>query len=356
MSTYPLQNFELERTEILQRYDILDKAEQFDTSQIARTIALVLKMPMVIVAVNERYRGWLRCAHGIDTSRYDALQNYCAHAHISSTPFVVKDVQKDGYVSDAEIAAGCHDIVFFAGAPLRDPHGKRLGTLCLLDTVKRDFSSEDLKVLESFAHLVSQDICLRSAGRYAVRDLISAEQERYALYDLAMSDPLTKALNRRAFFKLSEREVGRANRYGTNLATMMVDIDHFKRVNDTYGHAVGDEVLERLVRVFTDGTRDEDIVGRLGGEEFAILLPETDIQRALTVADRLRQAASALSFESPKGDFSITISIGLSEPTAGERDILAALERSDSALYAAKQNGRNRIEVNCLGPSLKAVI
>lgn len=354
MSTYPHQHFDLEKTEILQRYDILGKAEKFDTSQTARTISLVMKMPIVIVAVNERYRGWLRCTHGIEKSDFDAYQNYCAHAHISSSPFVVEDVRNDGYISDSDTDAGRSDVVFFAGAPLRDPHDKRLGTLCLLDTVKRDFKDEDLKILESFAELVSQDICLRSAGRYAVRDLIAAEEDRYALYDLAMSDPLTKALNRRAFFRLSEREVGRANRYNTHLATMMIDIDHFKQVNDTHGHAVGDEVLEQLVKVLTDGTRDEDIVGRLGGEEFAILLPETDIERAENVANRLREAAKALSFESEKGSFSITISIGLSEPAIGEKSILEALERSDKALYAAKRNGRNRVEVNCLPPPIKA--
>ena len=339
----------------MQRYGILRGNENFGADQAARTLSLVLETPMVLVALNERYRGWFRCANGVDDDRYDELQNYCAHAHLSSGVFVIEDVKNDGYFANAAGARNCEDIVFFAGAPLRDPQGKRLGTLCLMDTKRRPFGASDLEVLESFASLVSQDICLRSAGRYAVRDLIDAEQDRCALYDMAMSDPLTKALNRRAFFRFSEREVGRAVRYRSNLATLVIDIDHFKQVNDIHGHAIGDQVLGQLVTVLSDGTRDEDIIGRLGGEEFAMVLPETSVERAMDVADRLRQDVKALTFESEAGEFSITISVGISEPLYNEKDISAALERSDRALYDAKRNGRDRIEVSPIRKGIRAV-
>lgn len=298
-----------------------------------------------MAAVNERYRGWYRCAAGIEYDRFAALQDYCAHAHLAKDVFAVEDVRNDGYAANDAKALGCEDLVFFAGAPLRDPNGKRLGTLCLMDTKSRVLSTFKRQVLKSFAHLISEDICLRSAGRYAVNDLISAEKDLCKLYDMAMSDPLTKALNRRAFFRFTEREFKRAVRHGSNLAALMIDIDHFKQVNDVHGHAVGDQVLAQLAEVLSIGTRDEDIIGRLGGEEFAMVFPETTTDMALKIADRLREEVKALVFESAIGSFSISISVGVSKPLCNERDISSALNRSDKALYEAKRNGRDQVQI-----------
>lgn len=345
MITYPPPQFDQQKSEVLQRYDILSAAENFDSDQAACTLSLVLGVPIVIAAVNERYRGWFRCATGIENHRLSGLQNYCAHAHLSRHAFAVEDVRRDGYLADEAKASGFEDLVFFAGAPLNDPHGKRLGTLCLMDTKPRLLSKLELQILESFARLVSQDICLRSAGRYAVNDLIHAEEDRCTLYDMAMSDPLTKALNRRAFFRFTEREFRRAVRHGTSMAVLTIDIDHFKQVNDIHGHAVGDQVLAQLVEVLSSGTRDEDIIGRIGGEEFAMVFPETTVEKAVRLAERLREDVKALVFESAVGSFSISISVGVSEPLRNERDISFALKRSDTALYEAKRSGRDQVKV-----------
>ncbi len=356
MITYPPPRFEQQKTEVLQRYQILDGSEKYDADQTAHTAALVFGTSIVLAALNERYRNWYHCAHGVDAKDINRLEAFCAHANLSEGGFIVKDARMDAYFANDPAVTGSPRVVFFAGAPLRDPDGKRFGTLCLIDNKPHPFTKTDLDILESFATLVGQDICLRSAGRYAVRDLIDAEEDKCILYDLAMTDSLTSTLNRRAFFRFTEREVSRANRYKQELATLMVDIDHFKQVNDVHGHAVGDEVLTALIESISGSTRKEDLIGRLGGEEFAIVLPETGLEQAEIVANRMREAVKALTFKSSEGDFSITISIGISEPMDSDTDILPALERADKALYQAKRNGRDRVELAPFEWQLKAAV
>ena len=343
MITYPPPSFEHQKAEILQRYAILNGSRAFDASQSARTAASVFKVPIVIAALNKRYRDWFRSAHGVSDDDFDTLQDFCARAQLAPGPFIVEDARNEEYFADSPAVDDSPGVVFFAGSPLRNPEGKRFGTLCLIDTKLHPFGPDDLKILESFAELVSQQICIRSAGRYALRDLIATEQDKCSLYELAVKDPLTRALNRRAFFHFSEREVLRANRHGLDLSTMMIDIDHFKQVNDVHGHAIGDKVLSGLIKTVTDSIRTEDLVGRLGGEEFALVLPETSPDEARILAERLRHRVSRTPFRTEKGDIHITVSIGISEPKDSDTDIVQSLKRSDMALYEAKRQGRNRV-------------
>ena len=344
MLTYPPPRFEQQKSEVLQRYRILKSEDVHDASHIARTASLALSAPIVIAALNERYRPWYRAAHGVSGSDFDSLQEFCAYANLSDDAFAVADARLEPYFAREPAVIGAPNVVFFAGAPLSDPDGKRFGTLCLIDNKPRILSPPEIELLKSMAHIVSQDICVHSAGRYAVQDLINAEEERCALYDLAVTDPLTKALNRRAFFRFAEREVQRAHRHQHPLSVLMFDIDHFKKVNDVHGHAAGDDVIVRLSRLVTECVREADLLGRLGGEEFGLILPETGIDAAVSLANRLREAVKDLRFRSSEGTFNVTISLGVSQPENAEIDILPALERADKALYRAKRFGRDRVE------------
>jgi len=344
MITYPMPGFEQQKNEVLQRFHILSETNVTDTNQTARMAALAFDMPMVMVSLNQRYRDWFQARIGIPQGSARAVENFCSLAQLSQSAFVVEDVRNEPYFAKEAAITGAPNLCFFAGAPLRNPHGQRFGTLCLMDTKPRSLSSREASLLASMALIISNDICLRSAGRYAVRDLIGAEREKCELYDLATTDELTSALNRRSFFYLADREMRRRARHRTNLSVIMLDIDHFKKVNDVHGHAVGDEVIERLSKVISDTVRDEDIFGRLGGEEFGIVLPDTNTKGAAVLAERLRKSAAALSFEANGEAFQISISLGISEPGFSEPDITQALDRADQALYRAKENGRNRVE------------
>lgn len=346
MIIYPPPRFDQQKEEVLQRYRILNGSGIYCADQIARTTAAAFNMPIAIAALNARYRHWYHSAYGVEGDGFDRLQMYCAPAILAQETFVLPDLREDMYFRTNPIVTGEPHAVFMAGAPLRDPDGKRFGTLCLIDHEPRSFTEEQVRMLESFARLTSDDICMRSAGRYAVRDLIELEKARCDLFDLAMTDPLTKVLNRRAFFRFAEREIHRMRRHGHPLSVLMLDVDHFKTVNDVHGHAAGDVVLQELTRLATSSVRDEDLVGRLGGEEFAILFPETRPANAEKIANRLRENIKKLVFRGDGGEFRISISVGISEPDCADTEIAPSLERADAALYNAKRNGRDRVEVN----------
>jgi diguanylate cyclase (GGDEF)-like protein len=163
------------------------------------------------------------------------------------------------------------------------------------------------------------------------------------LEKLATVDAMTGLFNRRHFLSLAEGEWSRFQRYQRPLSLLAIDIDHFKSVNDRYGHAVGDEAIISVANACQQGRRVSDIVGRLGGEEFVMLLPETDQAQAMIVAERLRERVASHVLHVHKVQFKVTISIGVAQATASMSGIDALLRAADQALYQAKHDGRNRV-------------
>ncbi|HTX89688.1 MAG TPA: diguanylate cyclase [Anaerolineales bacterium] len=163
---------------------------------------------------------------------------------------------------------------------------------------------------------------------------------------LAITDELTGIFNRRHFFEMAEKRFERAQKYNANLSALIVDIDHFKRFNDQYGHAVGDQVLREAASRMCSALRESDIIGRYGGEEFSILLPETNLQSAVHVAERLMAHVSNNPIDTDAGKLSIQISIGAAGMNQDTPDLHSLIIRSDQAMYLAKNQGRNRVAVN----------
>jgi diguanylate cyclase (GGDEF)-like protein/PAS domain S-box-containing protein len=177
-------------------------------------------------------------------------------------------------------------------------------------------------------------------------DLSAQKEVEARLRMLATTDGLTGVFNRRHFFELGEGELDRATRYGHLVSIAMLDLDHFKAVNDELGHAVGDSVLREVVAVLREQTRRADVVGRVGGEEFALLLPETAIVAAPSTVERIRRAVEEHSFD-PQGvphPRKVTVSIGAVE-RRGLESLSDVLKRADDALYRAKTAGRNRVVI-----------
>jgi diguanylate cyclase (GGDEF)-like protein len=168
------------------------------------------------------------------------------------------------------------------------------------------------------------------------------QEQRRALHELAVTDPLTKVANRRRFGERLDEEVQRRSRSGRPFCVLLCDADHFKKVNDTWGHDVGDAVLVHLASVLSAGVRENiDVVGRMGGEEFAVLLPETSLVEALDVAERIGAAMRGHAFAAGNARFRVTISIGLVESLEGSGE--DALRLADGNLYRAKADGRDRV-------------
>lgn len=345
MISYPPPKFEEQKSEILQRYQILCEDQSVGASCLADSIALALRTPYVIAALNRRYRSWYHCEHGYAGYPSPDLQSYFARMHLSQSQFEVADITEESFFLSHTEGLNLPEIKALAGVPLTDPNGKRFGTLCIADPNVREWTDAELTLLSSFGQLVSNDICMRSAARYAVRDLVELEQEKCDLFELATIDPLTKALNRRAFMRFGERELNRFKRDNAGMSALMLDIDHFKQVNDIHGHAVGDRVLTKMVSVVANVVRQEDLIGRLGGEEFAVILVDSEANTAAKVADRIRQAIKQVKFPGDGGPFNVTVSIGVAEPFFMESSINEVLERADAALYRAKRSGRDRVTI-----------
>jgi diguanylate cyclase (GGDEF)-like protein len=227
-------------------------------------------------------------------------------------------------------------------ARLRESQMLVVVTATLADTLEAYYR----QLLPIFAVLVLLTVGGVLFAMRLVRALRLQESHAVELQRLATTDPLTGVGNRRQFFETGQQEFLRALRYGKTMSLLMVDIDHFKVVNDRWGHAIGDSVLVALTETISSLVREQDTVGRLGGEEFAVILPETDLPGALASAERLRAAVEQAQIACAGGTgavLSVTVSIGVAALAADDTSFEAVLARADKRLYAAKDAGRNRV-------------
>lgn len=183
-----------------------------------------------------------------------------------------------------------------------------------------------------------------SSRRQQYESQARAQELRKDLIQNALLDELTGVSNRRHFFQSAEAEFERFRRYKHTFSLLMLDLDHFKNVNDQFGHPIGDKVLKELALIVAKSKRDTDLFGRLGGEEFALLLPETGLSGATDIAVRLRRACHGIKL-SPLAGMRITVSIGVTQVRSDDVNFDAVLARADETLYRAKNNGRDRVEV-----------
>jgi diguanylate cyclase (GGDEF)-like protein len=176
--------------------------------------------------------------------------------------------------------------------------------------------------------------------------LTEVDQARRSAEEASRSDPLTGLFNRRFFFGVAESELARDRRYEHSLAVIMLDVDFFKSINDRYGHSVGDQVLLEVAVQLKNSLRQTDIACRYGGDEFVILLPETEVDTAGYVANRLRESVEAIKVVTDKGPVVVTLSLGIAAYSKGDlENIDLLIKRADQALYEAKQAGRNQVKV-----------
>ncbi len=184
-------------------------------------------------------------------------------------------------------------------------------------------------------------VFIRPRDRRILAVMRELEQAKVDAENAARFDALTGVLSRGALLEALDSEVERAKRYGSNLACLMLDLDHFKTFNDTYGHPFGDKVLHRIARVLSEHCRTNDHLGRYGGEEFLIILPETQIEGAITFAERVRSAVADTPLDQIEEH--ITISIGVAEWHNADSSAQSLVAEADRALLEAKAAGRNRV-------------
>lgn len=211
--------------------------------------------------------------------------------------------------------------------------GKKLGVLKIIRFTMEDFSHDEKNLMSTVSNQLA--LSLNNA----------LEHKKYL--ELASHDFLTKALNRRTADEVIGREFSRSGRYKTDLSVVMLDLDHFKKINDSWGHQAGDIVLKKVSDIIFKCLRDTDIFARYGGEEFLIILPQTDIEEAGTLAERIREVIESSMFNIQEGSIKLTSSLGIaSYPFTEIKDKDELIRLADSALYQAKKNGRNCVYIH----------
>ncbi|MEG3178904.1 sensor domain-containing diguanylate cyclase [Sphingomonas sp. RB3P16] len=317
----PLLHDDDARVAALRRLNVLDTAIEEPFEKIVTLVRTVLAVPIATVTLVDRNRQWFKARRGMDLSETPRSVSFCTHTIQQREPLIIENALHDPRFADSPLVSGPPYVRSYAGVPLRTPEGYNVGALCAIDTRPRSFTPADIAILGNFANIVCDELELRL---------------------IAQVDHLTGALTRRGFVDQAEKEIERASRYGRATSLVMLDVDHFKRVNDTYGHAIGDQVLQQIARIAEVALRPSDLFGRLGGEEFALLLPETNGTAAVIAAERLRQEIANHPMTCPDGStLHITASFGVAELSASTSSLTEWLARADTMLYEAKSNGRN---------------
>ena len=313
-------NPETSRLEKLAEFDILDTPNEEAFDRVARLISQIFGVEIGIVSMIDGHRQWYKAARGIEAREIELAESFCRFTMQSDTPLVVEDASQDPRFCDNPNVTGKPGIRFYAGVPLRTRDGYNLGTLCAIDPKPRQFSEKDVAIMEELASVVMRDLEL--SQRVAV-------------------DELTGTLLRPTFKAEARRYLALAGRNKEPVTAVVFDLDHFKAINDQHGHAMGDAVLAAVGEACREQLRSSDFLGRLGGEEFAILLPNTDIDGGAQVAGKLREAVAGLS---TRFDFAVSASFGVAVRGGKFDDTEAMLDRADQAMYAAKRNGRNQVK------------
>jgi len=228
------------------------------------------------------------------------------------------------------------NLVNYLGYPINWPNGDIFGTLCILDSEPHHYSEKQERLMVQFRNMIEVNLELLEKN-------LKLENLSKNLEYLANTDELTDIWNRRAFIAESEKELQRAVRNEHPVCLLMLDIDDFKLINDQFGHEVGDEVLKLFCHGIMATKRSYDIFGRIGGEEFAILLPETKQAEAVELAERIREKIANIFFHTQQQNVRITVSIGVCQLTPQD-NILSGLNKADKVLYNAKRAGKNQVQ------------
>ncbi len=314
-----------ERLRALTAAGLLDSAPEPTFDRFARLAARVAETPTALVSVVSDERQYFAGMCGLGQPWADARQtplshSFCQHVVANAAPLVVEDARRDA-VLRSNLAVPEIDVVAYAGFPIIGPTGAVLGSLCAIDSKPRVWQPAQLEGLDDIALLIGSELQRRELVRRLAID--------------ARTDTLTGMSNRRVWEEELPGALRRAERLSHTLAVAMLDIDHFKDYNDRLGHPAGDEALREIGERWRAQIRDIDVLARIGGEEFGLLLPGCDADGAMEIVDRLRA-------DLPDG---LTASAGV-VPWASPLTAEQVVAEVDRALYRAKSDGRDRA---CLG-------
>ena len=334
---------EADRLAALYRYEILDAPREVTFDRITGLAARVFDVPVAAISLVDADRIWYASCQGAEVTEMPREPGMCATTVLSPVPRIVPDLLDDEIGRD-NLLVRKGLVRFYAGAPLRTSDGHNLGALCLLDADPRTFGPRDVENLTDLAALVVTELELRLRTRQevaAIRRAMAREHRRLRL--LSVTDPLTGIANRRALTEGLALAMAEDLDVERPISLVLADLDHFKTINDRYGHAGGDRVLTAVAECLGKQVRPGDLVARFGGEEFIAMLNATSRTAAQGWAERTRLALEDLRVDGVP--VRVTASFGVATHDGAESaDEL--IHRADLALYQAKRAGRNRVRTS----------
>jgi diguanylate cyclase (GGDEF)-like protein len=277
------------RLQTLNSLKILDtpKEERFD--RITKLAQRVLDVPVALFSLVDEDRVWFKSRQGLESSkipRYGALCDYALHWE---TAFVVEDATKDARFCDNPVVTDEPRVRFYAGCPVSAPDGSRLGTLCVLDTVPRQIAPEDIDFMQELGRLIEDEL---------------------STLTMASTDPLTRLANRRGFDMIAEPMIALCQRAWHPATIVMLDLDDLKQINDEFGHETGDSAIKDFAKLLLKVFRESDVVARIGGDEFCVLLTDPDDANPTCPLERLQQRVDSHNAESNR-PYTLAFSAGV---------------------------------------------
>jgi len=343
----PLPSNESQRLDALRSYGVLDSAAEQSFDDIVRLASMCCEAPIALITMVDRDRQWFKARVGLEVQETPRQHSFCAHAILEpDNVLMVTDARVDPRFAFNPMVRSSPGVQFYAGAPLVAPTGLPIGTLCVADHRPRALGDIQMRMLAGLASQTMTQLELRrslmlleSAMGSQARYVEQLERRQQELRQESQTDALTGLGNFRAFQRRLEVEFARARLTGDTLALMILDVDFFKRYNDSFGHPAGDALLRQLAMVIRGACRNEDFAARVGGEEFAVILPGSTRESAFVIAERLRRGVQGAVWKHRP----VTVSIGVALADVTNDTAHMLTEQADRSLYHSKRDGRNRV-------------
>jgi diguanylate cyclase (GGDEF)-like protein len=331
------------RLQALRALNVVETPLEERFERITRLARSVLGADIVAVSLVEADRQFFKSIQGLDVCGTSRDVSFCGHTILADDLFFVPDARRDARFESNPLVTGPPHIVTYVAMPLRSPDGFKVGTLCVIHTSLREVNCEDLQHLRDLAALAELElqVAAGNAVQAALVEDVAVEQRR------ALIDSLTRLWNREGILRFADEALRQSRQKGEGTALVMVDLDGFKEINDSNGHAVGDEVIRIAARRLLSGVREGDAVGRLGGDEFLCVLTSCEsAEAALQATERLRESLTASPIGTDQGEIPLQASFGVRfAPHELPAELDELIASADEALYECKQAGRDGVRL-----------
>ncbi|WP_430462330.1 sensor domain-containing diguanylate cyclase [Thalassolituus sp. LLYu03] len=317
MQIPPLPAHEAERIQTLHALKLLDTKSEERFDRVTRLARRLFDVPIALVSLVDTDRQWFKSCYGLTSRNAPRETSMCGHAILGDELFDVPDAQADPRFADNPLVTGLPHLRFYAGYPLKARNGMKMGTLCILDTEPRTLNDDERQLLQDLGAMVEDEMISHNS---------------------ATTDPLTGISNRLGFEQLACRTLALCQRHDWPAVMLFMDLDGFKALNDKSGHAAGDTLLQEFAQLLLRNFRDTDSVGRMGGDEFAVFMPNCDSEKVLAIMQRLEAGLRTLNAAHP--GWNVGVSWGKAHLLHQPTSILGLLHEADQAMYTVKRAKR----------------